>query len=405
MRKFGLIWHLLITAAVGVLYFVFGELLLGVTAGVVWQPLAIALYFGLFGLAMYGVSRALCKARGDFRGWQKKNLGVVVSTAYKRAAIALVVLLIASGGFEALYELEKRDLKNASSYIFLIDDSGSMEMNDPDNKRADAIDAIMSKEKADFPFAVYRFTHEAELLRGMAPYRTGETFAFDASGGTDIVGALNKVTDDLASGAVQAGATPKVLLLSDGESDAVGLDAAIDACRQHRVVVSAISFGMHSTMLAEIAGRTGGVYTEVSDVNRLQQEMETAVTSSRGRHLLSARFVYFNDGLYAAMRIGFLLLLGLLFSWIKQKCYCCAYDHSFADKVFVTSAVLCAIAAVLTEVLFANSVGGGAFTRLLFCVLWSVTPGVFWKEVGMGEGAVGNPMASGDAYSVYDKRF
>lgn len=406
MRKHGAVLHLLITAAFGVLFFAVGELLFPFLTKTLPAPLGIAVYFALFGSLMLGVMYRLCKARGDYRGWQKKHLGEVVTASYRRAAIALAVLALAAGLFEFLYELEKIDRTEASSYIFLIDDSGSMAANDPQAQRATAIGTIMEKEDAQFPFAVYRFMGETERVRDMAPYRQGETFAFSPEGGTDIVGALRFVAEEVRGGQIAAGNAPKVLLLSDGESDSAGLDEVIRACRDCHIVVSTISFGMESDMLREIAGKTGGVYAKVSDANRLQQEMETAVTSSLDHNLLSARFVYGHDAWYAVLRILFLLLLGLVFSWMKQKCYCSAYDHGFADKVFILSLILCALAAVLTEVLFRATAVPGMLIRLIFCVLFAATPGVFWAEAAGGDAAVmGDAVSARDAFSPYGKRF
>ncbi|MBE6679642.1 MAG: VWA domain-containing protein, partial [Ruminococcaceae bacterium] len=218
MRRSGLALHIFITAVVGVGFYILGELLLPVLTKVIWPPLGIALYFLLFGVVIYTISVIMCKARGDYAAWEKKNLSSVVSTAWKRAVLGLVVLFIASGAFEFLYELEKRNYTKPSSYVFVIDDSGSMTGSDPRMQRVAAIDAIMAKEAADFPYAVYRFTGEVELVRDMAPYQQGEIIEFNPTGGTDIVLALSRAIDDIKAGTLKGGTAPKILLLSDGDS-------------------------------------------------------------------------------------------------------------------------------------------------------------------------------------------
>lgn len=393
MRKYGLLLHLLITATIGFVFYIIGEVILHFGEDAVWPPLMLAIYFLAFSTMLYGCSYLLCKARGDRKGWYQKNLGNVVTTAFRHAAIGLVAAFFLAGTLEFFYEMDYRKSANVSSYVFLIDDSGSMENTDPQKKRVEAIGAIMEKEKPDFPFAIYRFTHDVEKLRDMAPYRSGETFDFAPTGGTDIVGALDYVVKDIANKKLAAGDSPKILLLSDGESDSAGLDRVLKECIDQRITVSTISYGLGSPLLQEIAGKTGGLYSEVMDSNMLQQEMENAVTHSNIRHLLSNRFVFGNNGLYAAMRILFLILIGLLFSWIKQKCYCSAFDHGFADKVFITSAILCSIGAIMVEVLFAYANLPSEIIRMLFCILWSIIPGFFLQETAFG----GEDFASGSA--------
>ena len=88
------------------------------------------------------------------------------------------------------------------------------------------------------------------------------------------------------------------------------------------------------------------------------------------------------------MRIVFLILLGLAFSWMKQKCYSSAYDHAYEDKVFLVSAILSGVAAVWIEVMFLLIPNFPFFIfdiahsgiRLVFCVLWAIFPGFFVKE-------------------------
>ena len=63
---------------------------------------------------------------------KKKKSGEIT----KKIIITMVVLTISSGLLEFLYEIGgKYSPKNATSYIFVIDDSGSMQSNDSANER------------------------------------------------------------------------------------------------------------------------------------------------------------------------------------------------------------------------------------------------------------------------------
>lgn len=397
MIKYGKAFHIIITALIGVLFAIIGEVILYFLADLIWTPLAIAIYFAVFGGIILFASYRLNKARGDYSGWSKKNLTAVVTAAFKKAAIALLILVVLAGVFEFVYDTEIITSSKASSYTFVIDDSGSMEGSDPDMIRVEAIHDIMKNEKKDFPFAIYRFTHEVEKIRDMDPYDDGEEFAFGPDGLTDIVGALRKVVDDIESGDLEVGKSPRVLLLSDGASDEAGLDEVIDDCIKNNITVSTISFGVgHSDMLEEIAEETGGIYTDVDDIKDLKDDMANAIAYSHDRNLLSERVVNSNETLYLVLRIVFLILLGIVFSWMKQKAYCSAYEHGFSDKVFLISSILCAVASILVEVLFLLEFVPALVIRLIFCILWAIIPGFFVKE---GASGAGNGFADNYGYS------
>ena len=89
------------------------------------------------------------------------------------------------------------------------------------------------------------------------------------------------------------------------------------------------------------------------------------------------------------LRVVFLALIGVVISWIKQKCYCGAIDHTFEDVVFFVSIAFCSFAAILVELLFKLVPPlpflfftdlAPRFIRILFCVLFAITPGYFWKD-------------------------
>jgi len=422
MRREGTFLHIIITAVVGFVYFMVSETLFGVLTEVLWPPLGIAIYFGLLALAIYFVLYLLNKARGDYRGWSSKNLSSVVSSAFKKGAIALAVLFVLAGGFEFLYEVDYSSVsENASSYVFLIDDSGSMNYEDTGNDREyariTAIEDIMSDKASDIEFCVYKFQTEAQLVREMAPYKENESIrnikikdeygneilAFDSSdGGTDIIGSLTTVIDDITSGRINAGKSPRILLLSDGE-DYGDIDSITKLCNDNNIIVSSIGFCVDSQLLKEISSRTGGTYQEINDASLLSSGMESAFMLDNSRNLLSERVVFDNNGLYLVLRIVFLILLGALFSWIKQKCYCSAYDHSYEDIVFWVSFALCSIAAILLEVLLQYTHVDPWIVRCIFCLLWTTTPGFFVKEtIDINVNPYDNGM-NGYNFNSYDK--
>ena len=398
MKRYGMFLHLLLTGLVGLVFAIVGESLYHLLTNVIWKPIGVGLYFALFAAVILGMSFLMAKLRGDYNIWQNREGTTVFSTNYKRAAIAIAVVFMLSGLCEFLYDTDfNKPLrkKSITSYVFLIDDSGSMggdRGSDPEMKRVDAISEIMEKESKKTEFAIYRFNDQVERVRDMAPYKKGETYNFSPEGTTDIVGALRRVVDDIVSGELEVGKNPRILLLSDGYADSdIGLDEVLDDCNANGIIVSTIGYGVSNPMLKEISEKTGGSYSEVllEQISNLGDAMKNAISSNYSRNLLSDRYVKSLDILYMILRVVFLVLIGVVISWIKQKCYCGAIDHTFEDVVFFVSISFCTFAAILVELLFKLVPPlpfliftdiAPRFIRILFCVLFAITPGYFWKD-------------------------
>lgn len=396
MKKYGTFLHILMTAAVGIVFFIIGEALFPLFTNFMWQPLGIALYFLIFALAIYGSSALFNRLRGDYSAWEKQNLVSTVTSNYKKAAIVLAVVFVASLLFEFSYEVDGKIKFNFSnpktSYIFCIDNSSSMDTYDPEKKSIKAIGDIMSKEKKNTEFAVYKYDTEVERIRDMAPYVEGEVIDFDRDGLTYIVNALKTILDDIESGTIKVGDSVRILLLTDGiDMDSyAGLDEVLARCNANGIIVSTVGFGDYNEDMERIASETGGTYSTVSfnDVDNLGEEMKNVlVKTDKNRNLLSERSNPLS-ALHIILRIVFLILIGAAFSWMKQKCYSSAYDHAYEDKVFFTSMILCSLSAILVEGLFliAPDVYLYAFNvtpsaiRLIFCIMWSIYPGFFVEK-------------------------
>lgn len=89
---------------------------------------------------------------------------------------------------EYLYELNpKQKIIEPTSYIFVIDESGSMSGNDPEGLRYDAVSEIMNSTDSQLPYMVYAFSSEAKILRDMGPMTENEAaFTVTCDGATSI---------------------------------------------------------------------------------------------------------------------------------------------------------------------------------------------------------------------------
>lgn len=378
--KKGIIAHIVCSAAIGILFFAIGQILYPHIIEKWWTPFGIALYFLIFSTIMLIAMFVFNQIRKDYSYWFKNGKKDTIKKAYIRGVVCVVVIFVLAGIFEFLYELGNDVIYDTTSYVFLIDDSGSMSGNDPQCERGEAINRIMKNQTEDMPYAVYKFSDQPELIKNMGKYIETDSFEFSSDGGTDIVGSLNRITDELISKVVDGGDYPKILLLSDGESSYAGVNSLIKKCRSNNIAVSTIGFNVNSYLLSRIARKTGGIYINVNNIDDLQEQMNKAITSFLDRNLISDRFVPKNDGLYAFLRVLFLSLIGIVFSWLKYETFCSARGPKYDSLVLRVSLICTFVGSVLMEICFNVFDFPAWLIRLIFCVLWAITPGYFVKS-------------------------
>ncbi|MBR3141796.1 MAG: VWA domain-containing protein [Clostridiales bacterium] len=404
------ILYIFITVVIGIICFIVTELFYNAATGNMWRPLSIGLYFLIFGILYYiayflinsfsgtlnsggrrGGSSASAKTANRTSSRRKTQTNRVTrSTGTRRggregssSSEILTPILIVAGVavgffavsmlFEFLYELGKQKSVEPSSYIFVIDDSGSMASTDPQDKRVKAISDIMADADPDMEYAVYSFTSVLTMLKDMSPWSPSDSYAFSSWGNTDIIGALSGVLDDLESGRIDGGDHPRILLLSDGQSSSFGKSNIVERCRKNGASISTVSFPDSNSLLRYLAEKTGGIYIDSNDTIKLGKIMEEAVTFSSSRDLLSYRFMSQSNGLYAFLRILFLVILGIIWSGFKYVISSSTESDIPSLVVFIVSAVLCVIAAVFMEV--SSQAYSSITPRFLFVLLWAISFG------------------------------
>lgn len=377
----GILKHLVITALAGVGFWLIGELLFPALTEKIWTPLGIALYFLIFAALMSIVLFAFLASKADVSTKENKRN---IKEGYAIGAIIMAALVLFSCLFEFLYELGGHDSYEPTSYVFLVDDSGSMA--GTEDIRVQAIKEVMENNDSDKPYAVYKFSDSAELIKPMSLYRDtdAQSLEFYSSGGTEILGSIKAIVNDFKNGALNgAGNSPKILLVSDGGSSRLGSKSVARLCKKNNISVSTIGVeGCDRSFLTQIADSTGGVFVSCNDVSKLSESLEQAKAMNTERNLLSTRFIYQNDGLYAFLRILFLGLLGI--AWSFAKMYLCHDSKDILKKTLIFSIACCTAATLLLEFLSGTFVSI-RLLRLIFCVLWAVTYGqIFPKKKGPG---------------------
>jgi hypothetical protein len=205
----------------------------------------------------------------------------------------------------------------ATSYIFVVDDSGSMGSNDPLQERYAAIETVLADQPETFPYMVYGFSNSVSVLRDMAPIAEGHDELYgNSTGGTAIRGALERVLEDYQNGTWDGGAYPKVILLTDGYATDIGLFHSIRPLlkeyKKAQISISTVGLGsVDNSLMERIAQRTGGVFVNVTDAASLSAAMMMAAEQYVSRDLFSERYVTTHNGLYGFLRVLFLTILGV----------------------------------------------------------------------------------------------
>lgn len=369
--------HTIVTAIAGIVFFFIGEIIYNNIIVNNVAPLTLPIYFLTFMVVMIIVLWALSLKRGTYFETRdkKKKSGHMT----KIIVISLAVMTISSGILELLYEIGgKISPEKATSYIFVIDDSASMQSNDPTNERKNAIDSIMREMDTKLPYAVYLFSDKCQVVKPLST-SVDNDFTLYNSGGTDIVGALKNVFNDYNNQKNVWGSSPKVLLLTDGVSSSFGLSGVLKDYRKSIITISAVGFGSaDSDYLTNIAEKTGGVYVNSNQINTLKISMEQALTSySDGkRNLLSDRFCEY-DALYTFLRILFLIIISVLIAIIKSNAM---FDTNRQPIYFFISLIFGIIASILMEVLISHIYVSTKFVHFICCFLWAVIPAEITPE-------------------------
>ena len=355
----------------GIVFYFIGELIYNNLILKQFAPLTLPIYFLVFMILMVIVLWALSLKRGVyFETRDKKKKSGEIS---KVIIFMLVMITVSSSVLELLYEIGgKISPQNATSYIFVIDDSGSMQSNDSTNERKNAIDQIMKEMDTKLPYSVYLFNENCQMVKHLSA-TVDNDFSLESDGGTDIVGALKTVFSDFENQKSSWGSSPKVLLLTDGESSSSGLTQILKKYRRAVITISTVGFGYaDADYLSNIAEKTGGVYINSNQISTLKESMEQALISySEGnRNLLSDRFCE-NDTLYAFLRVLFLLIISVMIAIIKSKAM---YDTNRQPMYFIISLIFGIAASVLMELLISHVYVSTRLVHFICCILWAITP-------------------------------
>lgn len=338
----------------GVVAWLIGMFLYNVLGDLIPRTLLIGIIFLLLYLILTAVVMIVSGVRGTLEDY------VLFLDERWKVILFLVAGAVAVFGlgclFQFLYSLNtEKAPREATSYVFLIDDSGSMEGNDPNYLRYEAINEILSGMPEDFPYMVYSFSDNTQILRDMKPISEGGVeITLGEGGGTSIKGALKQVMEDYENKVWTDNKAPRVILLTDGYATDIGLFSPIGGVlkkyARSNISVSTVSLGyVDKGLMQKIADGTNGVFLQVEDASLLKGAMEEAGKAfSDSRDLLSLRKVQDMDWLYGIMRVVFLTILGtligflMIFAATKEDCWA---------MILISSTIKSFVGALLVELL------------------------------------------------------
>lgn len=311
---------------------------------------------------------------------------------------SLIGIFVLVMGLEFIYECNP-NIKSIepTSYIFVIDESGSMSGNDPRGLRYEAIPEIMKAAEEGFPYMVYTFSDDTQIIRDMAPLDAEyEPIPVNSDGGTAICGTILRILQDYKNGVWDGGSNPKVVFLTDGSAtDLINgfllfrgnmpeFNSALEEYYDLGINISTVGLGsVDREIMTKMAETTGGVFVNIQNASDLASAMKTAASSYSDRNLLSIRYMKRWDTLYGFLRILFLTIIGTVIGSLMLL----AYMEDSSIPIIIVSSIICSL---IGSVLFEIGLKIGVYQSLLWIVLWSLfslTPGHIYPKVKQ---AIGN---------------
>jgi hypothetical protein len=178
--------------------------------------------------------------------------------------------------------------------VLMIDSSGSMGWNDPNDFRKEAAKIFVDTARNDDQIAIVDFDGDAKLnwpLWPLTESRLGIKSAInliDSAGGTNISAAMQLAYDQLILSSQPY--KKAAVLLTDGEGT-YNNEALLYQNKGWPVYTVGLGFDPNPTLLKQIANQTGGEYFALTDPNQLKNVyFEIATQISGGSSLLSTNF-------------------------------------------------------------------------------------------------------------------
>lgn len=346
--------------------------------------LIIGIVFGILALCVFVSVNLYCSLSGIIR----RNIlarNAPPLNPWMMMCCFVIVIMVLSALFQFLYSLNTNQTSaEPTSYVFLIDNSSSMDDNDKDGMRYRAIKQILGKKDSDFEYMVYGFSNDCKEICPMTKVAEGvSSISAQNQGCTNLRLAMETVISDHKNQSWSGGLRPMVVLLTDGyATDLFGfrdLKRTIHQYNRQGLAVSAIGLGdADNELLDRIAQSTGGVFIDVAKASELVTAMNYVATNRADRDLVSYRFTPQLNWLYAILRIVFLWILGSAFGLFVAILFGVS---SSTELIVVSSLIKSLVGALIMEI---GTVQFGFSASWMWFWLWMFIATIFAERPSGG---------------------
>ncbi len=372
MRKFDITIFIFSIIAAFIAYFT-GELIFKSLYQNIADELLIGLYFSIVGaiiiilicLCVYKLSKL--KDEIPANNIFLKSLGILTS-------ITVILCFILGAGFEFLYSFNPNSNKISSNYIVAIDNSGSMETNDPHYERFDALNELFSSIKSNQKMGVYVFNSGSENIielqnidkSNMNKYQQILNQYKISDGGTELMKTLREIINYIETNNVKGGTS--VVVISDGECD-VDYNL-LNNFQQKNIPIHTIGISSTFNSLNDISAHTNGIYYDIGDTYLIRETFTKIYNLQSDRTLITERTGTTSGMLlYIIMRIIFIFILILIIKVIELF----IIDiKSLRKSIMFQSILFSIIASILMEFILQNSNINESLIRFLMILCASI---------------------------------
>ena len=326
------------------------ELFISHIAGTTPNAITVAVSFAIFTFSMMG-SCVLCEYIYPRLTQTESKYNKYRVLAFLISIVAIAVLAMILQFFYGMGMGTK-----VSDFIFVIDDSGSMDQNDPFEERYDAVMQLANTLSSDDRIAMVKFSdsildsipleYNTPNYRDEFEQRIKGTIP---NGGTDIELALREATRLSDTG--DTNRYTMVILLSDGDSD-VDIEGITDVLIDRGIILNTIGLNVSLTgvdLLETMAKSTGGEFYDVFDAKSLIPIMKGMEKHIMRNSLLGPRAVIKRDStIHKIARVAFIAILNIALGIALQF----IIDNRLLRWQIVVSAITGIIAGLILEIGF-----------------------------------------------------
>ncbi|WP_322923729.1 vWA domain-containing protein [Paenibacillus campi] len=306
----------------GAIGFVLSEWLLHIYMDRMPRIVLMGIYFGIISLmiGIFGLLAEMISPKLNGASWRQRYADI----SWKLLVPATLVLMLIGGiAAQALYQLDFNGVRTVKDVVVIIDNSGSMMQNDPQNQRYQAVKNMVASMQNGMRVGIVVFNDDARValpLTEITPTSrqqidTAIDGMHESSNNTNFTAALSTAMDEITK-QDQDNRGVTVIMLSDGYSD-LNMDSSLQPYKERGIVINTVGLGLTQyggeNLLTEIASQTGGQYYSVDQATDLTPIFQKIYNTLDKRTLVTERSEPFNSNLYyQILHVVLIMLLGSL---------------------------------------------------------------------------------------------